>query len=57
MVVPMKIADVFADLPEVETERLLLRRLTPDDVFRGGAPNQHTLNLATSWLATTGAGG
>ena len=28
MVVPMKIADVFADLPEVETERLLLRRLT-----------------------------
>lgn len=31
MVVPMKVSDVFADLPAVETERLLLRKVTLDD--------------------------
>lgn len=31
MVVPMKVSDVFDDLPAVETERLLLRKMTLDD--------------------------
>lgn len=31
MVAPIKVSDVFDDLPEVETERLLLRKLHLDD--------------------------